>query len=304
PALRDGIAHEGPAVSDAVRRTDTLHGGATGSSSWNPVARALVSSGASVFAPDMLGYGASPAPTGSYAIAEEVAHLTRLLGLQPHSCNGTIYAVGFGGTFHLVAHSLGALIGLHLRRALGARVTRMTLVDPVVVSVLRECGEDDAYAETEGQYQRFMSLSADHEAAAHYFVKHWSGARAWAARVGGGWAAMGSRGRAMVTSLVPTLRLEMTAAQSDRAKLAWFAESPPPTTILVGERTLLAPRAAARLLGAALGATTIVVPGAAHMIPITHPEAVVDAVRRDGCLVDRTTVSSIKGGTHPCRSSS
>jgi len=160
--------------------TDTivlLHGGATGSSSWNPVACAFVSSGASVFAPDMLGYGASPPPTGSYGIPEEVAHLTRLLGLQPHSCNGIIYAVGFGGTFHLVTHSLGSLIGLHLRRALGARVRRMTLVDPVVVSVLREGGENDAYAEMEEQYQRFMSLSADHEAAAHFFVDHWSGAR-------------------------------------------------------------------------------------------------------------------------------
>ena len=256
--------------------TDTivlLHGGATGSASWNPVARALISSGASVFAPDMLGYGASPAPTSSYAIAEEVAHLTRLLGLQPRSCNGTIYAVGFGGTFHLVTHSLGSLIGLHLRRALGARVTRMTLVDPVVVSALRECGEDDAYAEMEEQYQRFMSLSADHEAAAHFFVDHWSGA--------GGWASMGSRARAMVTSLVPTLQLEMTATRGDTATLGWLAESPPPTTILVGERTLLAPRAAARLLGTALGATTIVVLGAAHMIPLTHPQVVVDAVRCD-----------------------
>jgi len=36
----------------------------------------------------------------------------------------------------------------------------------------------------------------------------------------------------------------------------------------------------ARLLGHAFEATTIVVPGAAHMIPMTHPQAVVDAVRR------------------------
>src|SRR5437667_8375046 len=83
---------------------------------------------------------------------------------------------------------------------------------------------------------------------------------------------MGTRGRAMVTSLVPKLRLEMTATQSDTATLAWLAESPPPTTILIGEKTLLAPRAVARLLGAALEATTVMVPGAAHMIPITHPE--------------------------------
>jgi hypothetical protein len=42
------------------------------------------------------------------------------------------------------------------------------------------------------------------------------------------------------------LRLEMTATRSDTATLGWLAESPPPTTILVGERTLLAPRAARR----------------------------------------------------------
>jgi len=53
----------------------------------------------------------------------------------------------------------------------------------------------------------------------------------------------------------------MTATRSDRAKLAWLAESPPPTTILVGERTLLAPRARPVSLGAAaLRATTVVVP--------------------------------------------
>src|SRR2546425_10013628 len=238
-----------------------LHGSATGSSSWDPVAGSLVSSGASVFAPDMLGYGQSPAPTSAYGIEEEVAHLVRLLDLQ------------HVGALHLVTHSLGSLIGLHLRRALGARVTRMTLVDPVVVSVLRERGEDAAYAEMEEQYQRFMSLSADHEAAAHFFVDHWSGT--------GAWESMGKRARAVVTSLVPKVRLEMTATRSDTAKLAWLAESPPPTTILVGEETLAAPRAVARLLGPAFAATTVMVPGAAHMIPITDPEAVVDAVRRE-----------------------
>jgi hypothetical protein len=54
----------------------------------------------------------------------------------------------------------------------------------------------------------------------------------------------------------------MTATRSDTAKLGWLTESPPPTIILVGERTLPAPRTAARLLGVALRATTIVVPGA------------------------------------------
>jgi pimeloyl-ACP methyl ester carboxylesterase len=248
----------GPFMNDTIV---LLHGSATGSSSWSPVASVLSSAGIRVFAPDMLGYGRSPAPTSSYGIKEEVAHLTRLLNL--HNV----------GTLHLVAHSLGSLIGLHLRRALGARVTRMTLIDPIVVSVLRERGEHAAYAEMEEQYHRFMSLSEDREAAAQFFVNHWSGA--------GAWESLGKRARAIVMALVPKVRLEMTATRSDTTTLAWLAESPPPTTILVGEKTRLPPLAVARQLGHALAATTIVVAGAAHMIPITHAKTVVEAVRGD-----------------------
>jgi len=73
-----------------------LHGTGAGSSSWDPVAGSIVSLGASVFAPDMLGYGESPAPSASYGIEEEVAHLSRLPDLHDV------------GTLHLVTHSLGS----------------------------------------------------------------------------------------------------------------------------------------------------------------------------------------------------
>ena len=72
-----------------------------------------------------------------------------------------------------------------------------------------------------------------------------------------------------MASLVPKLRLEMIATRSDTTKLAWLAESPCPTMILVGEKTL-APHAVARQLQSALGAALVIVPGAAHMIPITR----------------------------------
>ncbi len=147
-----------------------------------------------------------PGPSEAYGTEEEVAHLRRLLDLR-----------GIG-TIHLVTHSLGSMFGLHLRRALGARVTKMTLIDPVVVSVLRERGEDAAYAEMEEQYQRFMSLFADHEEAAHFFVDHWTGP--------GAGDSIGRRRCAMVTSLVPKLRLEMIATRSDTTGLALFAELP------------------------------------------------------------------------------
>ena len=107
----------------------------------------------------------------------------------------------------------------------------MTLIDPVVVSVLREFGEDAACAEIEGQYQRFMHLSTDHEAVAHFFVDHWSGPGAW-----------------------------------DRHDAHSEGE--------VGDDRDAVGHGDARLVG------RVAVPGAAHMIPMTHPQAVVDAVRR------------------------
>ncbi len=236
-----------------------LHGSANGSYSFRSVQQALASTGARVVAPDMLGYGSAPPPSAGWSLAEETEHLQRSVD-DVHS-----------GTVHLVAHSLGATFALYLLRALGPRATRMTLIDPVIVSVLRETGEEDGYAEMEAQYQRFMGLLADPGAAARAFVEHWSGT--------GSWERIGEKARGVITALVPKIRLEMIAARSDTTTLQALVKSPPPTTILVGERTRIAPRAVARQLARAFHGSIIVVPGAGHMIPLTHAAAVVDAVR-------------------------
>ncbi|WP_434384910.1 alpha/beta fold hydrolase [Melittangium boletus] len=236
-----------------------LHGSANGAYSWGAVLRGLGPTGARVLAPDMLGYGRAPAPSATYDIAEEVAHLRALIdAAEP-------------GAVHLVTHSLGTLYGLHLRRALGARVTRLTLIDPVLVSVLRDSGEQAGFDEMEGQYQHFMRRLAEAPAAAaRGFVEHWNGE--------GSWEAIGERARAVITGLAPRVALEMDQARRDTTPLAWLAESPPPTHILLGERTRVAPQAVTRQLARAFGATVTVVPGAAHMIPLTHAAHVVRAL--------------------------
>src|SRR5215475_14228443 len=94
----------------------------------------------------------------------------------------------------------------------------------------------------------------------------------------GEWGSIGERASSVITSLVPKIRLEMIAARSDSTGLADFAESPPLRTILVGEKTLAALFATARQLAPAFRSATLVVLGAAHMIPLTHAAAVVDAV--------------------------
>jgi pimeloyl-ACP methyl ester carboxylesterase len=238
-----------------------LHGSATGSHSWGAVRTGLEARGARVLAPDMLGYGRSPAPSEAWQPKDEVAHLRGWLDMQ-----GV-------GAFHLVTHSIGAFFGLHLRLAVGPRVARLTLVDPVVVSVLRVPGEEDALREVQTLCDQFMRALPDHDTAARLLVEHWSGA--------GAWNAMGEKGRALVAGLVPRLRLEMTASAADRTTLAELTSTAVPTLVLVGERTSAAPRSVSRLIAGAFDARMVVVPGAAHMIPLTHPAAVVEAIHAD-----------------------
>jgi len=235
-----------------------LHGSANGSYSWGAVREALAAQDATVWAPDMLGYGRSPAPGRGWTVREEVAHLRGWL--DQHGV----------GPFHLVAHSLGAFFGLHLRLALGARVSRLTLVDPVLVSLLRVPGEEEALAEMDALFQRFMRAMPGHAAAARVFVEHWSGA--------GAWSTLGNRARALITNLAPRLKAEMAACEADPTRVEELAVDPVPTTILVGEGTLLAPRAVSRILGQAFDSEAIVVAGARHMIPLTHPAAIVSAL--------------------------
>ena len=235
-----------------------LHGSANGSYSWGAVREALVAQGATVRAPDMLGYGRSPAPGPAWNVREEVAHLRGWLDRH------------VVGPFHLVTHSLGTFFGLHMRLALGGRVSRLTLVDPVLVSVLRVPGEEAALGEMDALFQRFMRAMPDHAAAARVFVEHWSGASTW--------TTLGDRARALITNLAPRLKAEMVACEADPTRVEELAVDPVPTSILVGEGTLLAPRAVSRILGQAFGSETILVPGAGHMIPLTHPAAIVEAL--------------------------
>jgi pimeloyl-ACP methyl ester carboxylesterase len=228
-----------------------IHGSANGSYSWGPVVSRLKRE---AVAPDMLGYGTSPAPSPAWGYVEETAHLKRQV--PP-------------GRIHLVAHSMGVTFALYLLRALPTRVTRLTLIDPIVVSVLRETGEREAFEEMEGAYQRFIT-APNARAAAQGFVDHWGGK--------GSWDRTGDKARSVITSLVPRLRLEVSTARADTTPLRELAPVVPPTEILVGERTRLAPKAVTRQLAKAFGATTIVVRGAGHMIPLTHPAAIVAAL--------------------------
>lgn len=249
-----------------------LHGSANGAYSWGPVQKALgpllPTPETRVFAPDMLGYGRAPSPSAAYSMAEEVAHLAREIEQAEL------------GAFHLVAHSLGCMYALHLRRMprVEACVKKLTLIDPVLVSVLRETNEVEAYTEMEALYHRAMHEDAgapprDERVVAKDFVEHWGGRHAW--------SGIGDKARALITSLVPKVRQEIAVARADATPLAWFTEGAPPARVFIGEHTRLAPRRGAVQIAGALGASLTEVPSAGHMLPLTHPGQVARIILGD-----------------------
>ncbi|MFO0667551.1 MAG: alpha/beta hydrolase [Polyangiaceae bacterium] len=238
-----------------------LHGSANGAYSWGSVRQALASqlpSDERVFAVDMLGYGASPAPSANYDMAEEVAHLHRAIERQNL------------GPIHLVAHSLGVMFALHLRLALseakGSGVVRMTLFDPVLVSVLREKESMRAYEEMEAVYTSAMVEEKDPAVIAKRFVEHWGGPDAW--------SGIGDKARQLIQTLVPKVQAEIAVARADTTPLASLTRNAPPSRVIVGEHTRLPVVEGARELARALGVDVSIIPGAGHMLPLTHPGAV------------------------------
>lgn len=224
-----------------------LHGSGQGPASWVRVKQTLEAEREHVLTPSMLGYSPSPPAEPGYSLEREVEHLAQALtGVE---------------SFHLVAHSLGAMFALHLAARRPARILSLTLVDPVVVSLLRRYDES-GYAEMDAQYQAFMAALPDTETAAQRFVDHWNGA--------GTWRSLPDRARQAMRSMVPKIELEMVAARTDTSLHESLFGAAPPACVIVGGRTLVAARAGARILAELLETPKREIADAAHMLPLTH----------------------------------
>ena len=237
-----------------------LHDSAAGASSWDQVASGLVASGHEIVRPELIGYGSSRPPSCCYKVSKEVLHLKSVIDDRA------------GGPLHLVGHGYGAFVALHLRPALGRRVKSLTLVSPLVTSILKECGDKEADAEMDHLYRRFMSLSTHNESAAAFFVDH--------SRGEGTWQAMNADRRALISSHIPKVRREMVALRADRSRLSWLSKSWVPAAVLIGENSRRFVRTTGWRLAEAFETDPISVEGAGHMIPATHPEAVIAAISR------------------------
>ena len=210
-------------------------------------------------APDLLGYGKAPNWTGGeFSLAKEAALVRSLIGRA-------------GEPVHLVGHSYGGAVALHIARTRPDLLKTLTLVEPSAFHLLRDGDATDAMA-----LREITAVAADARAALAVgdylggfgrFVDYWSGP--------GSWADMGPEKRALFAPQLAKVVLDFHALLSEPAGIADVCDIEVPTLLVQGGGTTLPSRCVcARLRTALPNATFRVVQGAGHMLPLTHRDQV------------------------------
>jgi pimeloyl-ACP methyl ester carboxylesterase len=238
-----------------------LHGSASNSALWRHIKSALQSRYRCI-APDLIGYGSSATwpQRAAFGLDAELRAIEPLL----RCCADTL---------HLVGHSYGGVLALHLALADPGRVQSLTLIEPVFFAALKYAGDWSAYFEFCRVRDEFVTALArgDRELAMRRFVDFWMGNDAW--------VGLPADARASMLKAADKIVLDWQAsfaADPGRARLSALAvrtllvrgsDSPRPMRSLVDALHAIMP-----------GSGRTVVGGANHLLPRTHASALTSAI--------------------------
>lgn len=226
-----------------------LHASASSGAQWRSLAAALAER-YSVHAPNFQARGARP-----FTLEAEAAPIRALIERQ-------------GAPVHLVGHSYGGAVALHLARTSPALVRKLVLIEPVAFHVLRDGDPIDAQGLREFVSKADEVRNAfDPEAAARIFIDYWNGP--------GSWDRTPAEKQAAVIAALPRLHLEIEACLGEPAGPREMRKVRQPVLLLQGGLTQLSARCVSHCLAMALPVVSYqVVRGAGHMLPLTHRDEV------------------------------
>src|SRR3954469_1904428 len=199
-----------------------------------------------------------------FALADEAAHINALLD-------------SVSGKVHLVGHSYGGGVALHIAATRPDWIASLTLYEPSAFHILNLAGAEYAAARGEIAITREIIGVAiargDYRGAAATFVDYWGGA--------GAWKALRPSLQQAIVRWVPKALLDFHALVEEPMPLGAYTGLDVPVLLLRGEHALLPSRVIVDTLAAQLPSASVqVIAGAGHMGPVTHCEAVATAIAR------------------------
>jgi pimeloyl-ACP methyl ester carboxylesterase len=233
-----------------------LHSSASSSAQWRSAAE-LLSDRYRVLAPDLHGYGGTSPWAGraAFRLEHEASIVCSLLARA-------------GGDAHLVGHSFGGAVALHVARTRPDLLSSLTVIEPVAFHLLRR---EDVAALVE--IMEVANGVANALACGDYFggmarfVDYWSGP--------GAWETVAPERRAGFAARLGKVALDFEATLNEPAMLRDFREIAIPTLVVQGSRSPRPTRRICELLAYVLpDAQLAIVEGAGHMAPVTHRDAV------------------------------
>jgi pimeloyl-ACP methyl ester carboxylesterase len=260
PILRSSILAGGSGTPVLL-----LHGSASAAVMWTPIIDALKPR-VRVIAPDLIGYGRTESwPDGhDFTAADELRLLEPLL--PP------------GRPVHVVAHSYGGLVALHLALAGRVALRSLTLIEPVAFFLLRHAGAHDAWTEIKAVGDCYAENIArkETEAALRGFIDYWAGE--------GAWDAMDETLRAQIRRSAEKIVLDFEVAFTDVASqvLSSLRALKCPVRLISGGRSRLPTRRIISILAAEVPAATLdVIDDANHLLPVTHGDVLSALLMRE-----------------------
>lgn len=210
----------------------------------------LVDAGYRAVAIDLAGHGRSPALAegAGFGWRDDVESVLALI-TEPS---------------HLVGHSYGGLVALHVALASADRVKGLVLYDPVAFGILEDDDADVMATLSQIELSGGATLSTRDEWL-RSFVDYWGGQ--------GAWQALRKSARDEFRRVGWAVREGVRTLMTDATKAAVYAALPP-LALLTGEHTPVAERRVIDRLAAATGASVSVIAGAGHMGPLSHADAV------------------------------
>lgn len=214
---------------------------------WRPIAQALADR-VQITAPDLPGHGLSPGWDG---------------GPPDYHTAVTRAAAGLvTRPLDLIGHSMGATVALRIAVAAPEAVRSLTLIEPVLFAAAPDMANDGLLDQLDA-----LLAAGDDAKAARAFLAIWGGID---------WQAQTPTAKARLTRQIRLVQASNAALRSDSANIlregGLEAIDAPVLIVMGGDSPAVIPAIADALAARLPDVGRAQVPGAGHMLPITHPQ--------------------------------